>query len=130
MKTTLNSCISTAPHITPDVTSVKTTELMIQRKLRRSYTAVLNYLLKKFENGQTIDEMDSQNLSYIQPTHLTSMQNVADPYIKSCKVADVYSESTLNDNVIKVVDPFTWHCVWKYWATCPQTDVASNVIKA
>lgn len=35
----------------------------------------------------------------------------------SCKVADIYDEFTLNDILIKDMDPYLYHSPWKYWST-------------
>lgn len=51
----------------------------------------------KFANDKTAAKTDSKILRYAQPACVTSMQYIGDLYSKSCKVADIYEEATLND---------------------------------
>lgn len=74
LATTLNSRMSAAAHISLVFASDNTTKLQIQKKLLRSNPKVINFLLKKFPNDQTIAEMDSKILCYFQPAHMTPIQ--------------------------------------------------------
>lgn len=49
---------------------------------------------------------------------------------KSCRVADVYDESTFNVFFIKGVNPFSFHCFRKYWTTHLQADGTDIAFKA
>lgn len=51
-------------HIAPVVASVNIVEQTTQKKLLRSYPEEVNYLLKKFDNDQTITKIDSAILQY------------------------------------------------------------------
>lgn len=52
--------ISAAAHTTPVVASVHTTKPLIQKKLKQSYSKIVNYLVKKFASDKAIAEIDSR----------------------------------------------------------------------
>lgn len=84
------------------------------RNFWRSYPEVVNYLLKKFVTDQAFVEYDATILRYMQPTNMTSQQIADDLIAKSCKVADVYEQSTLNDVSIEGVDASIRHSLREY----------------
>lgn len=94
LATILNNCVSAATHIAPVIASVNTIEPMIQKKRFRSNLEVVNYLVKKFANNQEITERNSTILLYTQPASITPIQYADNSIPESCKVADVYDEST------------------------------------
>lgn len=125
----LNSRMYASAHITPVVISVSTTETPIQNKLLQSYSEVLNYLLYQFANDQASCEMNSRILRHTQRANMTPMQFASDLHAKSCKVADIYAESSLKDIFIEGVDPSICHSTWKYGATDPQIDLTDILYK-
>lgn len=74
--------------------------------------------------------MEPLILHYTQPTSMTLKQYADDLYAKSCKVADVYDESTLNNSVVEGVDIFSCHSPRKCWASSLQVDVTNIAFKA
>lgn len=108
---TLNSRMSGAAHTNPVIASVSTTELLIQRTPLRSYLEVVDYFLKTFANDQAIAEKDSRILRYIQSAHMTPTSYADNLYAKTCRIADVYNESFLNDTYIEGVDPSICHSI-------------------
>lgn len=53
-----------------------------------------------------------------------TLQHFADDLItKSCKVSDVYDDSTLNDVLIESRDASIHHSLQHYWASHPQADL-------
>lgn len=93
---TRNSRVSAAAHINSAVASVNITEPMIPKKILRLYPKFVNYILEKYANDQTIADIDSIILRYIQPAHMTPIQYDVDLYAKSCKVANLYDTSTVD----------------------------------
>lgn len=67
--------------------------------------------------------MVSRFLYYILSIHVTPMQQVRDLYANSCKVADFFNESTLNNIFIKCAHPSYCHSLREYWATRPREGV-------
>lgn len=59
----------------------------------------------------------------IQPSNMTLKQYTDDLFAESCKVADVYDDSTLKDVFIKGVDPSIKHSLRIYCATNSQVDL-------
>lgn len=59
--------------------------------------------------GQVIVEFDIAILRYMQPDNTTPHQYVGDLVSKSCKVADVYDEGTLDDVFIEKMDSSFQH---------------------
>lgn len=57
------------------------------------------------------------------------MQNIDDLYAKSCIVADVYDESTLNNIFIEGVDLSIRHSPREYWATHLQASMTGIVLE-
>lgn len=127
---TLNSRLSTAPYFTLVLDAANTTEPLIQKKLLRSYTEAANYLLKKFETEIAIAKINSKILPYIQLAHMTPVQYANNYSAKSCKVADIYDESTLNNIFIQDVDPSTCYRLWRTWATHTQAHMTNTAFKA
>lgn len=64
----------------------------------------MNYLFKKFASDKEISKMNAAVLRYIQLDSLPPMQYADDLDAKSCKIADAYNDSTLNDIFIEGVD--------------------------
>lgn len=67
------------------------------RKLFRPYPEVVNYYLKKNATDQAIAKREAAVLRYMQPSIMTLQQYADDLVAKSCRVADVYHEGTLNN---------------------------------
>lgn len=75
--------------------------------------------------------MDTAILRYTQSGSMTPIQFASGLYDKSCKVADVYYESILNDIFIKGVNSSNCHSLWEYWgAPNPQADLTDIAFKA
>lgn len=106
------------------------TEPLIQKNLLRIYLEVINYLLKKFANNEVKAEMDSKILRYSEQAYMTFMRYADDLHGKSCKVANVFDESTLNYIFIESVNPSVFQSLRKYWATHPQADVTDIFFQA
>lgn len=71
--------------------------------------------------------MDFAILHYTQGVSMTWTQYDDDLYTQTCKVADFYDESTLNETRIERVGSFICHSLRKYWALNRQanlTDIA------
>lgn len=91
---------------------------------------MVNYLLKKYKTDQAIAENDIAVVRYVQPLNMTSLQYVDDLITKSCTVADVYGEVTLNDIFFEGVAASIRHGLPNYWASNAQdelTDIAFQV---
>lgn len=123
LATTLNGRMYATAHINPVVALDNTPESLIEKKLLRSYPKVVDYFLKKIARDQAIAERDSKILRSIHPAHMPPTQYANDHYEKSCRVADVHGESTLNNIFVEGVDPSICHSVPEYLATLSQTDV-------
>lgn len=61
----------------------------------------INYLLKKLATNQAIIKFDAAILHYKQLLNRTPQQYFEDLIYKSCNVANVYEEGTLNGVFIK-----------------------------
>lgn len=59
LASTLNSCMSAATNIAPDVASFHSTEPSRKMKVPWSYPGVVKYLSKKFVDDLTVAEKDS-----------------------------------------------------------------------
>lgn len=65
-------------------------------KFLRLFPEVLDHFLTKYSTRQAIAKYDVTIFHYVQPANMTSQQFSDDLIAKSCKVAGVYDESTLN----------------------------------
>lgn len=110
----LYSRMSEDTYIAPVVASVNTVESTTQKKLFCSHLKAVNYFFKKFPIDQAIADMNYTILRYTQSANMTPMQYEDDLYSKSCKVADIYEESTLKDNSIERFDSSFCHCLPNY----------------
>lgn len=79
----------------------------------------------KFTNDQAIAKMESVILRYIQPPTMTPLQNADYLHAKSCKVANDYRESTLNDIFIADVNYFICQSPRNYWASNLQANLTN-----
>lgn len=52
LTTTLNSPMSSAAHINPDIASVNTTEVLLLKKLLRAYPKVVYYLSRSLQTSK------------------------------------------------------------------------------
>lgn len=114
LTSTINSRMSSASDIVPAVASSQSVEPLRQKKLIRTYTGVVSYLLTRLANDQAIAEISSAILRYTQPASMASMQYADDLYSQLCKVADVYDEYTLDDIFNESVHTFLCHILKKY----------------
>lgn len=55
----------------------------------------------------------------MQPSGRPPQQYADYRIAKSCKIADIYDESTLNETSIEEVDASIQHSFCNYWATYP-----------
>lgn len=58
------------------------------------------------------------------------LQYADDLYAMSCKVVDVYKESSLNDFFIEGVDAYIFHSLKEHWALSLQSDLDNIFLKA
>lgn len=91
---------------------------------------VVSHFLKKFSNEQRISKMDFSTLHYMQAAHMTPVQYAEKRNEIFCKVADVYSESTVNYIFIEGVDLSTCRSFREYWATRREEDVTDIVVNS
>lgn len=66
----------------------------------------------------------------MRPLSITPQQYADEIAAKSCKVAKVYDESTLNNVFIGAVESSIRHKVRNYWATHPKADLMNIVFQA
>lgn len=90
---------------------------------------MIKYLFKTFVTSQAVAEYDASILRNKQTSSLTTQQYTDDTIAKSCKVVDVYDESTLNDVILKGIDPSIRHSLRNYWATNPQVDLTDMLFQ-
>lgn len=124
-----NSCMSAATNTAPKVAFAQSAEPIKQKKLLLPYPVVDNYLLKNFATHQTVAKMNSTILRHTQPSSMSQTQNAVDLYVKSCKAADVYDGSTLNDIFIEGVDFSICHSHGKCWVSNPQAELSDIAFK-
>lgn len=96
-------------------------------KVLLSYPEVMNYLSKKYKTDLAIVRNNVATLRYVQLSNMAPQQYADDLIAKSCKVVDVYYESTLNDVFIEGFDAGTKHSLRNYRITNSQegiTDIA------
>lgn len=129
LASTLNICMPATMNIAPAFASVWFVEPSRQKKLFRSYWENVDYLLKKSSNDQATAEMNFKFVSHTQPTNMTLMQYADAFSAKSCKVADVYDESTLNNISIEKVVSSICNSLRKYWVFSPQTGLSNIALK-
>lgn len=96
LRSTVNRHKSPATSIAAVVASVQLAGLLRQKKLLRSYSEVVNYLLKPFANDLAILKKDSTVWRYTPLPSMTPVQYTNDLNAKSSKVANVYHDSKLN----------------------------------
>lgn len=60
---------------------------------------------------------------------MTPILDDVDLFTKSCNVADIYDDSTLNDIFIDGVGSAFWQSLRKYWATHTHADVTDIVLR-
>lgn len=121
--------MSAARNIALAIVSIQSAEPLRQKKLLSSYLEGVNYIYKKFDNDQTIVELNSAIWRYTKPVSITPMQYADKLYANSCQAADVYNESTLNDLFTESIETFICHSFRKYQAFNLQaalTDIALN----
>lgn len=104
LASSLNICVSAATNIEQAAASFHLIQPLKQKKLFGTYPKVVNYLVMKSASDQARAKMDFANLRYTQQNSMSPMQYAEDLCAKSCKLADVYDESTRNDIFIKSVD--------------------------
>lgn len=124
----LYSCMYAQSSFAPSGTSSRNQKQPSQ-KLLRSYLEAGNYLLKRFATYQTIAEYDVSILRYREPLRVSLEQYGDDTITKSCKTADIYDESKLNNILIEDVDSSTRHIFCSYLVTQPQTDLTDIEIQ-
>lgn len=73
---------------------------------------------------------DAAMRSYAQAPGMTSKQYASDLIAKSCKVADVYVERTLNDAFIEGLDASISHSLRNYWPRNAQADLTDISFQA
>lgn len=127
---TLNSRVPATSTIAHALASVQVAEPLRQKQLFRSYPEVDTYLLKKFTNGQAIAGLDFSISRHSQASSTNTMQYAENLYAKSCKVADVYDESTLNGILVCGVDSAICHCLSNYWVSKPEANLTNIAFKA
>lgn len=99
----LNSRMCAENRLPPFVAFVSNKE-MRRGKLLRSYPQIVDYLFKKYKTDKAIVENDVAILLYVQPTNTTPHHYADDSTAKSCNLADMYDESTLNDVLIESIE--------------------------
>lgn len=100
---TLNSRMCTTDKPFPISASVRNLDNS-SRKLLRFYPEVVDYLQKSLATDKPIVEFYTAILGNLQPANMTAPQNENVLVVKSCGVADVYIEETLNYIFIKNVE--------------------------
>lgn len=113
LASTLNSCMSAATNIAPDAAPFHLAELLRQEKLFRPYRDIVNYFLTKFDSDRRNAKTVSAVLRCTQPASMFSMLYADDLYANSCKVADIYDETTVNHIFIERVDSSIFHSLRK-----------------
>lgn len=99
----LNSRMSAQDRLSSFATSVRNEEPRTQ-ELLRFCLEVVNYLFKKYATDRATAKNDAAILRYAPSPKLSPQQYVDKLIAKSCKVADIYDEGTLNDVLIEGVD--------------------------
>lgn len=99
------------------------------RELLRSYPDVVNYLLNKNATNQVIAWNEAAITRYVQPPNMTPQECAKDLISKSCKVADVNDESSLNDMFIESVDMPICYSLRNQYATNSQADLTNIVFQ-
>lgn len=79
----------------------------------------MNYLFKKYSTARAIAENYAAILRYVHTSDMTPHEYTADLFANSCKVADVYDETTLNGVFKKGADATIRYSLRNYWAFKP-----------
>lgn len=90
----------------------------------------MNSLKKKYAREKALAENDAAIVRYVEPPNLTRQQNADISSVNSCKLADIYSESTLNDVFIKGFDASIRDSLHNYWATNSQVELMDIAFQA
>lgn len=94
------------------------------------YLEILTFLMKKFATDPAMAEFDTAVLRYMQPANMTTQQYADVQLTNTCKVVDMYDESTLKDVFIGGMDLSIRHSLRQSWAQNPQADVAEIEFQA
>lgn len=101
-----NSRLSADDKSTPITVSVSKNDGK-SREPSRSYPEAVHHYLTKLATGQSIAKVDAVIIHSMQLWHITPLQCVNGLAAKSCKVADVYDDATLNEVFLYEIDVST-----------------------
>lgn len=91
---------------------------------------MVNRLLRKYATNQAIAENGAAILRYVQLSYVNPQHYANELIVKSCKVAEVFDERTLNDMSIEIVDASIMHSLRKYCRTNPHEILMDIALQA
>lgn len=129
--TSLNSCMSAAAHIKQFFLLVNITVSLIQKKLQRSHSEVVNYLHKNSGTIRQFWELISRSFAtfnrrtWVQRSKpMIFMQNLVNSRTsRTNPLLTIFSLRVLNL-------PSICHSLRKYWDSHPQADVSDTAFKS
>lgn len=96
----------------------------------RSYSEVVNFLLKQYVIDPAIAKYDATILRYMKQADTTSNRYTERLVATLCKVTYIYDKGTQIDVIIEDVDASIYRSLPHYWMQNPQADSIDIVYKA